>query len=190
MPGSAEAAWRVGPQPVNEHGQEPVWMDHPVLAIPADLPGMGGKSLQGMCQWEPRRHSEHRDASWRQEGLLISRSRLILIKFSRPDCSFSEFMAGFDERVARGLGLDFCDVDISDQNCDGPYLPLLLSRHPDHHSIALPVYLLVRQPGDDVAVGGEIVGAMPEEAFRARVRTFLVGQGPVDVEPADQSPDG
>jgi hypothetical protein len=39
-------------------------------------------------------------------------------------------------------------------------------------------------------LGGEIVGAMPEEAFRARVRTFLVGQGPVDVEPADQSPDG
>jgi hypothetical protein len=98
-------------------------------------------------------------------------------------------MATFDESVALGMGLHFHDVNMKDPVSYGPYRQILLSCHPDKHDISLPTYLLVQEPEADFSVGGEIVGAMPEEAFRARVRSFLVGDAPVDSEPAHQSPD-
>lgn len=99
-------------------------------------------------------------------------------------------MSGFDERVAKELSLYFLDVNMKNPVAYRAYRRILLSHHPGAHEISLPTYLLVRDPEGDFSVQGEIVGAMQEEAFRNRVRTFVVGDVPEDLEPAEQQPRG
>lgn len=88
------------------------------------------------------------------------------------------------------MGLAFLDVNMKNPIAYRAYRRILLSCYPGTHEISLPTYLLVRDLEGDFSVQGEIVGAMQEEAFRNRVRTFVVGDLPEDFEPADQQPYG
>ena len=98
---------------------------------------------------------------------------LTLLEFSTHDCQGCESMIGIDSRVAGEMGLFFIDVDLRDPETYRKYRPILLRQHHLKSGLALPSYLLVGDLEGDAEVHGEIVGAMPEQEFRACIQNLL-----------------
>lgn len=107
------------------------------------------------------------------KSLHFTCATLTVLKFSTHDCQACESMIGIDSRVAFEMGLAFIDVDLRDPETYRKYRPILLRQHPFKSGLALPSYLLVGDLDGDAAVHGEIVGAIPEQEFRACIQSLM-----------------
>ncbi len=96
-----------------------------------------------------------------------------VLKFSSEDCGTCHRMSHYDSKVSNELGCEFIDIPMQDTSIYTKYRKILLAQYPKKIGMGWPTYLIVKEPGGEFSIIGEIKGGMSKGDFRTSLTDIL-----------------